>query len=174
VPSGRYPNFYPKPLAAEINQSKRRAVSAFSAPFSSPATAAPPRPPRSFWFYHIRSTDLQSLSLSRPHLANDKTHALHHGYACSESTSASLRPQHMRHFLLASRWIYICQNTLLRSCQDKSCRKFVSTFLRVLPSAPLNINRFDFLFNLFQYNIRIRQLNESLCWCLTKPPQFTR
>ena len=34
-----------------------------------------------------------SLSLSRPHLANDEAHALHHGYACSESTRASLRPK---------------------------------------------------------------------------------
>ena len=34
-----------------------------------------------------------SLSLSRPHLANDEAHALYHGYACSESTSASLRPK---------------------------------------------------------------------------------
>ena len=43
----------------------------------------------------LRSTDLQSLSLSlsRPHLANDEAHALYHGYACSESTSASLRPK---------------------------------------------------------------------------------
>ena len=31
--------------------------------------------------------------LSRPHLANDEAHALYHGYACSESTSASLRPK---------------------------------------------------------------------------------
>ena len=34
-----------------------------------------------------------SLSLSRSHLANDEAHALYHGYACSESTSASLRPK---------------------------------------------------------------------------------
>ena len=32
-------------------------------------------------------------SLSRPHLANDEAHALRHGYVCSESTSASLRPE---------------------------------------------------------------------------------
>ena len=35
----------------------------------------------------------QAISLSRPHLANDEAHALYHGYACSESTSASLRPK---------------------------------------------------------------------------------
>ena len=33
------------------------------------------------------------LSLSRPHLTYDEAHALHHGDACSESTSASLRPE---------------------------------------------------------------------------------
>ena len=62
-------------------------------PFSSPALRSlHGRPDRSG---STRSTDLQSLSLSlsRPHLANDEAHALYHGYACSESTSASLRPK---------------------------------------------------------------------------------
>ena len=62
-------------------------------PFSSPALRSlHGRPDRSG---SLRSTDLQSpsLSLSRPHLANDEAHALYHGYACSESTSASLRPK---------------------------------------------------------------------------------
>ena len=66
-----------------------------AAPISSPALRSlhgrPDRPGST------RSTDLQSLSLSlslsRPHLANDEAHALYHGYACSESTSASLRPK---------------------------------------------------------------------------------
>ena len=34
-----------------------------------------------------------SLSSSPPYLANDEAHALHHGYTCSERTSASLRPK---------------------------------------------------------------------------------
>ena len=62
-------------------------------PFSSPALRSlHGRPDRSG---SLRSTDLQSppLSLSRPHLANDEAHELYHGYACSESTSASLRPK---------------------------------------------------------------------------------
>ena len=62
-------------------------------PFSSPALRSlHGRPDRSG---SLRSTDLQSLSLSlsRPHLANDEADALYHGYACSESTSASLRPK---------------------------------------------------------------------------------
>ena len=62
-------------------------------PFSSPALRSlHGRPGRSG---SLRSTDLQSLSLSLscPHLANDEAHALHHRYACSESTSASLRPK---------------------------------------------------------------------------------
>ena len=62
-------------------------------PFSSPALRSlHGRPDRSG---SLRSTDLQSLSLSlsRPHLANDEAHALYHGYACSETTSASLRPK---------------------------------------------------------------------------------
>ena len=64
-----------------------------AAPISSPALRSlHGRPDRSG---STRSTDLQSLSLSlsRPHLANDEAHALYHGYACSESTSASLRPK---------------------------------------------------------------------------------
>ena len=59
-----------------------------------PSIAVPSRPPRSFWISLIyRSSVPLSLSLSRPHLANDEAHALYHGYACSESTSASLRPK---------------------------------------------------------------------------------
>ena len=59
-----------------------------------PSIAVPSRPPRSFWISQIyRSSVPLSLSLSRPHLANDEAHALYHGYACSESTSASLRPK---------------------------------------------------------------------------------
>ena len=61
-----------------------------------PSIAVPSRPPRSFWISQIyRSSVPLSLSLSRPHLANDEAHALYHGYACSESTSASLRPKGM-------------------------------------------------------------------------------
>ena len=60
-----------------------------------PSIAVPSRPPRSFWISQIyRSSVPLSLSLSRPHLANDEAHALYHGYACSESTSASLRPKY--------------------------------------------------------------------------------
>ena len=55
-----------------------------------PSTAVPSRLPRSFWISHIYRP---SVSLSSPHLAYDEAHALHHGYACSENTSASLRPQ---------------------------------------------------------------------------------
>ena len=59
-----------------------------------PSIAVPSRPPRSFWISLIyRSSVPPSLSLSRPHLANDEAHALYHGYACSESTGASLRPK---------------------------------------------------------------------------------
>ena len=59
-----------------------------------PSIAVPSRPPRSFWISQIyRSSVPLSLSLSRPHLANDEAHALYHGYACSGSTSASLRPK---------------------------------------------------------------------------------
>ena len=68
-------------------------------PFSSPALRSlHGRPDRSG---SLRSTDLQSLSLSlsRPHLANDEAHALYYGYACSESTSASLRPKEGVSFL---------------------------------------------------------------------------
>ena len=36
---------------------------------------------------------LSDLPAFSPHLANDEAHALYHGYACSESTSASLRPK---------------------------------------------------------------------------------
>ena len=43
-----------------------------------PSIAVPSRQPRSG---SLISTDLQSLSLSRPHLANDEDH----GYACLES-----------------------------------------------------------------------------------------
>ena len=59
-----------------------------------PSIAVPSRPPRSFWIPQIyRSSVPLSISLFRPHLANDEAHALYHGYACSESTSASLRPK---------------------------------------------------------------------------------
>ena len=59
-----------------------------------PSIAVPSRPPRSFWISQIyRSSVPLSLSLSRPHLANDEAHEPSHGYACSESTSASLRPK---------------------------------------------------------------------------------
>ena len=65
-----------------------------AAPIFVPSIAVPSRPPRSFWISQIyRSSVPLSLSLSRPHLANDEAHALYHGYACSESTSASLRPK---------------------------------------------------------------------------------
>ena len=65
-----------------------------AAPIFVPSIAVPSRPPRSFWISLIyRSSVPLSLSLSRPHLANDEAHALYHGYACSESTSASLRPK---------------------------------------------------------------------------------
>ena len=54
-----------------------------------PSIAVPSRPPKSFWISLIyRSSVPLSLSLSRPHLANDEAHALYHGYACSESTGA--------------------------------------------------------------------------------------
>ena len=62
-----------------------------------PSIAVPSRPSRSLWISQIYRPSVPlslslSLSLSRRHLANDEAHALHHGYACSESTSASLRP----------------------------------------------------------------------------------
>ena len=63
-----------------------------AAPIFVPSIAVPSRPPRSFWIYQIYRSSVP-LSLSRPHLANDEAHALNHGYACSESTSASLRPK---------------------------------------------------------------------------------
>ena len=64
-----------------------------AAPIFVPSIAVPSRPPRSFWISQIYRSSVPSLSLSRPHLANDEAHALSHGYACSESTSASLRPK---------------------------------------------------------------------------------
>ena len=61
----------------------------------------------------LRSTDLQS-----PHLANDEAHALHHGCACSESTSVPLRPKarrRKRRALLSAEcaliFFYFCQNS---------------------------------------------------------------
>ena len=48
----------------------------------------------------MKSTDLQpSPSLSPPQLAYDEAYVLYHGYACLESTSASLRPKKQRFFL---------------------------------------------------------------------------
>lgn len=49
------------------------------------------------------STFNPSLSVFDPHLANDAAHALHHGYACSEGTSASLRPK------LCMFWFWLIQ-----------------------------------------------------------------
>jgi hypothetical protein len=80
-------------------------------PFSSPALRSlHSRPGRSG---SLRSTDLQS-----PHLANDEAHALHHGCACSESTSVPLRPKarrRKRRALLSAEcaliFFYFCQNS---------------------------------------------------------------
>ena len=61
-----------------------------------PSIAVPSRPSRSFWISRInRPSAPLPPSLSRPYLTNDddEAHALHHGYAFSESTIASLRPK---------------------------------------------------------------------------------
>ena len=81
-----------------------------AAPIFVPSIAVPSRPPRSFWIYQIYRSSVPlslslSLSLSRPHLANDEAHALSHGYACSESTSAPLRPK-LRRFEHVSLWVF--------------------------------------------------------------------
>ena len=72
-----------------------------------PSIAVPSRPPRSFWISQIYRSSVP-LSLSRPHLANDEAHALYHGYACSESTSASLRPKPAKSVVFGARCRPIC------------------------------------------------------------------
>ena len=54
-----------------------------------PSIAVSSRPFISVWIHQIYrlSVSLPLFSLSCLHLANDEAYVLHHGYACSESTS---------------------------------------------------------------------------------------
>ena len=91
--------------------------------FSSPALCSlhESRPSRLLWVSQIYRPFSPSLSLSRPHLASDGAHALYHGYACLESTSASLRPKHPS-FLVRSTF----QTKMRRFCNDFEHATFIS------------------------------------------------